>query len=157
VQVYRKSRHIGVEILNPWPYIDENITGHVRYRRLVAVNLTVSFDWDDEYSTTSNVITLKGPPANDPSPYFGGSFYYGGTSYYNQGFSAARRVASMNINPAGKGPGFFVSLSASTSSPFPGGFFGARLMINRPHRGPRAPEALRGSCASGCFALPAVR
>jgi hypothetical protein len=118
VQVYRKSRHIGVEILNPWPYVDENITGHVRYRRQVAVNLTVSFDWDDEYSTSSNVLALKGPPANDPSPYFGGSFYFGGTSYYNQGFSAARRVASMNISPAGKGPGFFVSLSASTSSPF---------------------------------------
>lgn len=118
VTVYRKSRHIGVEAIDPWPYVEENITGHVRYRRLVSCNLTVSFDWDDEYSTTSNVISLKGPPANDPAPYFGGSFYYNGTSYYNQGFSAARRVASMNINPAGKGPGFFLSLSASTSQPF---------------------------------------
>lgn len=118
VQVYRKSRHIGVEVLAPWPYVDENITGHVRYRRIVAVNLTISFDWDDEYSTTKNVIALKGPPANDPAPYFGGAFYFGGSSYYNQGFSAARRVASMNINPGGKGPGFFISLSANASSPF---------------------------------------
>lgn len=118
VQSYRKSRHIGAEVLNPWPYVDENITGHIRYRRMVATNLTVSFDWDDEYSTTQNVLALKGPPANDPAPYFGGSFYFGGTSYYNQGFSAARRMASMNINPGGKGPGFFLSVSANGASPF---------------------------------------
>lgn len=118
IQVSRKSRHIGVEVLNPWPYIEENITGHVRYRRLTVVDLTVSFDWDDEYSTTLNVLRLKGPPANDPSPYFGGSFYYGGSSYYNQGFSASRRVASMNIDPGGKGPGFFITLSANSASPF---------------------------------------
>jgi hypothetical protein len=118
VPVLRKSRHIGVEILNPWPFVEENITGHVRYRRIVATNVTVSFDWDDEYNTTQNVIALKGPPANDPSPYFGGSFYYTGTSYYNQGFSATKRMASMNIDPGGKGPGFFCSLSANCGPPF---------------------------------------
>lgn len=117
VKLYRKSRHIGVEVLNPWPYIEENITGHVRYRRLAQTALTISLDWDDEYSTTQNVLTLKGPPANDPAPYFGGSFYFGGTSYFNQGFSAAARMASMNINPGGKGPGFFVSVTANCGTP----------------------------------------
>lgn len=116
VSVSRRSRHIGVELLNPWPYIEENITGHVRYRRLVENDLTVSFDWDDEYSTTSNVVRLKGPPVGDPSPYFGGSFYYNATSYYNQGFSGTRRMSSMNLNPAGKGPGFFLTVSANTAT-----------------------------------------
>lgn len=114
----RRSRHIGVEVMDPWPYIDENITGHVRYRRLVAASATISFDWDDEYSTTSNVVSLKGPPSNDPSPYFGGAFYYNDGMYYNAGFSANRRVSSMNINPGGKGPGFFLTVSAASATPW---------------------------------------
>ena len=117
VPLYRKSRHIGVEVLNPWPYIEENITGHVRYRRNFPTNLTISFDWDDEYSTTQNVLALKGPPANDPAPYFGGNFYYNDSAYYNQGFSASHRMASMNIDPGGKGPGFFISINANCSVP----------------------------------------
>ena len=117
VPLYRKSRHIGVEVLNPWPYIEENITGHVRYRRIAQTSLTISLDWDDEYNTTQNILTLKGPPANDPAPYFGGEFYFGGSSFFNQGFSATRRMASMNLDPAGKGPGFFISVSANCGPP----------------------------------------
>ena len=118
VVCYRKSRHIGIEVINPWPYVEENITGHVRYTRNAPVTLTVTFDWDDEYNSTYNVLQLKGPPANDPAPYYSGAFYYNKTSYYNQGFSAARRRSSMNIDPAGKSPGFYVSLSANSATPF---------------------------------------
>lgn len=118
VQASRRSRHVGVEILNPWPYMEENLTGRVVYRRNVEVDLTVTLDWDDEYNTTHNVVRLQGPAANDSSPYFGGSFYYGGTSYYNQGALATRRVSSININPGGKGPGFYMTVSANTGAPF---------------------------------------
>jgi hypothetical protein len=118
VQASRRTRHIGVEVLNPWPYMEENLTGRVVYRRNVEVDLTVTLDWDDEYNTTHNVVRLQGPAANDASPYFGGSFYYGGTSYYNQGSLATRRVSSININPGGKGPGFYMTVSANTGAPF---------------------------------------
>ncbi len=118
VQTLRRSRHIGVEVLNPWPYIEENITGHVRYRRLVQTSLTVSFDWDDEYTTTKNDVTLKGPAANDSAPYFGGNDYFGGDFYFNAGFASANFPSSININPAGKGPGFYVTLSATAGTPW---------------------------------------
>ena len=118
VQTSRTSRHIGVEVLNPWPYIEENITGHVRYRRLVQIGLTVQFDWDDEYTSTVNNLTLKGPQANDSAPYFGGSVYFGGAYYFNAGFSAANFPSSMNIDPAGKGPGFYITLSATAAEPW---------------------------------------
>lgn len=118
IVAYRKSRHIGVEVLNPWPYVDENLTGHVRYTRQVAATFTLSIDWDDEYNTTQNVLSLKGPPAGDPTPYFGGSFYFNGTSYYSQGFGAARKRSSMNIDPGGKGPGFYASVYCSSAAPF---------------------------------------
>ena len=118
VQTVRKSRHIGVEVLNPWPYIEENITGHLRYRRLVETSLQVSFDWDDAYTTTLNNVTLKGPAAGDSAPYFGGEVYFGGAFYFNAGFSAANFPSSMNINPAGKGPGFYLTLSASSATPW---------------------------------------
>lgn len=118
VQSYRKSRHIGVETINPWPYTEENITGHIRYHRKTQANLTVSFLWDDEYTTTQNVLSLKGPLASDVAPYWGGAFYWGDASYWNQGFSGAGVVSSMNVNPAGKGPGFFISMSAIGATPF---------------------------------------
>lgn len=118
VQSSRTSRHIGVEVLNPWPYIQENITGHIRYRRIVQTSLTVRFDWDDEYTSTQNDVTLRGPAADDSAPYFGGNVYFGGAFYFNAGFSAVRFPSSMNINPAGKGPGFYVTLSASSASPW---------------------------------------
>jgi hypothetical protein len=118
VQTIRRSRHIGSEVINPWPFIEENITGHVRYRRMVETSLTVSLEWDDEYNTTQNVVTLKGPPANDTAPYFGGNIYFGGSFYFNQGFSAANMSSSMNLSPGGKGPGFHITLSASSAQPW---------------------------------------
>ncbi len=119
VSASRRSIHVGVETLNPWPYIEDNITGHVRYRRIVPTDLTISIDWDDEYSTTQNVIALKGPSTGDTSPYWGGAFYWNdGVSYWNRGFAATRRMASINVNPAGKGPGFFCTISANCGPPF---------------------------------------
>lgn len=118
VQSYRLSRHLGVEVINPWPYTQENITGNLRYKRLVACQMTVSFQWDDNYTTTQNVLALKGPTATDAAPYFGGAFYYNASSYYNQGFNAASTMSSMKINPAGKSPGFYLGVSCAGATPF---------------------------------------
>ena len=109
----RRSRHIGIEVVNPWPWVQENITGHITYRRLTPMNVTVSLEWDDEYNETSNVVALKGAPSNDIAVYFSGAFYYSQNIYYNAGFTFANRVSSMNLNPAGKGPGFYLTLSGT--------------------------------------------
>ena len=122
VLVSRRSRHIGADIIQPWPWSEENLTGHLRYRRNTPLSLTVSVDWDDEYSTADSVVALKGPAGSDDAIYFNGTgahaAYYGGPYYYNQGFTGTSRVSSININPGGKGPGFYLTISTPTNVPF---------------------------------------
>lgn len=118
IQVMRRTRHIGPEIVQPWPWDTENITGHIRYRRITPIDFTVSLDWDDEYNTGSNTLSLKGPTAGDPAPYFDGEFYFNGPVYFNQGFAFAARVSSMNLDPGGKGPGFYMTVSTECDEPF---------------------------------------
>lgn len=115
IRCARRSRHIGTEIqgMNPWPWIDENITGHVRYRRLNVASFSVEFEWDDEMSTTQTDLILKGPSPADSPVYFGGAFYFGGPIYFGQGFAGIARVASQNIEPGGKGPGFYLTVSSN--------------------------------------------
>lgn len=118
VRAYRRSRHIGTDVVDPWPWMQENLIGHVRYHRNTPVNFTVSIDWDDEYSTTQAIINLLGPLTTDTGVYFGGSNYFGGSAYFNQGLNAVKRIASISIDPGGKGPGMYISTYATTSAPF---------------------------------------
>lgn len=118
VPASRTSRHIGTEVLNPWPWTQENITGHIRYRRNTAVSATVSIAWDDEYNTSSQTVALKGPSASDNAAYFSGSFYYSGSFFYNAGLSFANRISSINLDPGGKGPGFYLTVGVNPSAPF---------------------------------------
>ncbi len=112
----RTSRHVGDEQFDgQWPWANVNLTGIVRYRRIGAFTLSLTFDWDDEYNTEICNLNLKGPASGDNSPYFGGAFYFGGTTYFNQGFSATNRVSDFNYSPSGKGPGFYVTVSANTN------------------------------------------
>lgn len=115
IQVSRRSRHIGTEVLSPWPWVQENITGHIRYRRLSSMSVSVTIDWDDEYNTMTNTVALKGPPTGDIASYFSGSFYYSQALYYSAGFLFANRVSSQNLDMGGKGPGFYLTLSFTTN------------------------------------------
>lgn len=118
IQVSRTSAHISNEILNPWPWIQESIGGHIKYRRNVQASLTLSLLWDEEYNIASQTVTLKGPSGTNTGAYFGGSFYYNDGSYYNQGFQFANYISSILADPGGKGPGFYTTLFASTTTPF---------------------------------------
>lgn len=118
IQVSRTSRHFGNEIINPWIWTQENINGHIRYKRDTQISFTLTLIWDDEYASSTNVVTLKGPSGVNSAAYFGGNFYYSGTSYYNQGFQFANYTSSINIDPGGKGPGFYVTTYTSTNVPF---------------------------------------
>jgi len=109
----RRSRHIGTDVINPWPWVQENITGRIKYRRLTPLNVSVTLDWDDEYNTATNVVALKGSPAGDIAAYFGGNFFYNDGVFYNAGFSFANRVSNIELDPGGKGPGFYLSISGN--------------------------------------------
>ena len=120
ITVFRRTRHIGPDIMNktPWPWVEENITGRIRYKRLSPIDATVTLEWENEYNQASTTVSMKGPGVLDVSPYWNGDSYWSGTDYWNGGFDATGQTTSININPGGKGPGFFMDISLTASSPF---------------------------------------
>jgi hypothetical protein len=51
------------------------------------MDVSVTLDWDDEYNTATNVVSLKGPPAGDMAAYYNTNIFYNLSSFYNAGFS----------------------------------------------------------------------
>lgn len=114
IKLLRKSRVINNEVIDPWPYIYEILHGRVQYRRNGPFDLTLSFDWDDEYNVSSSIATLKGAPAGNFAVYFASDIYFGGDVYFSEGFVFEGKISSKGFSPTGKGPGFFLSVSADT-------------------------------------------
>ena len=95
------------------------LRGVVQYRRIFsAADLTLSFDWGDEYNISSSVIPLKGAPTASAGNYWGGSAYWGGTFYWSAGSAFAQKISSQTFSPTGKGRGFFMSASLDTTTDF---------------------------------------
>lgn len=99
------------------------LVGNVTYRRIAeACDLSISFDWGDEYNESTAVVTLKGSPSGIDPIYFSGTganaAYYGGSYYYGRGDAYARKISSQKFSPTGKGPGFFLTLTLDTSTDF---------------------------------------
>jgi hypothetical protein len=95
------------------------LAGLLTYRRLFSTSdVTISFDWGDEYNESSSVITLKGAPSGSQGVYYSGSSYYSGTAYYSQGLAFAQKISSQSFSPTGKGPGFSCSVSLDTDNDF---------------------------------------
>lgn len=125
IAVLRKTRYIydgeggdknGRGALNLMKSV---LAGLVTYRRFFdSCDLTMSFDWGDEYNESSSVITLKGAPSGSDGVYYGGGAYYGGTDYYSEGLAFAQKISSQSFSPTGKGPGCFVSASIDTVNQF---------------------------------------
>jgi hypothetical protein len=96
------------------------LRGEVVYRRVAtACDVTISFDWGDEYNESSSTVTLKGAPTGSSGVYYSGSNYYSGTgSYYSSGSAFANKISTQTFSPTGKGPGCFVRVSLETETDF---------------------------------------
>lgn len=125
LQVSRKTRYIqngeGVDKFGRGGlnFMKSMLHGEVTYRRIAtACDVTLSFDWGNEYNISSSVVTLKGAPTAFSGVYYGGGSYYNGTAYYSQGQSFAQKISSQSFSPTGKGPGFFFTTSLETGVSF---------------------------------------
>jgi hypothetical protein len=128
IVTYRKTRYInngeggtkvGFQTVGALNLMKSVLHGEVFYRRIFApCDLTISFDWGDEYNVSSSVITLKGAPTSFAGVYYGGGSYYNGTAYFSQGSAFANKISSQTFSPTGKGPGVFISTSLETSTDF---------------------------------------
>jgi hypothetical protein len=110
IEIYRRSAYI-----NQFDTEFNRVRGRVEYKRVADVDLLMKFEWADDYSITSCTVPLEGPPVGDPANYFGATAYFGGAFYFNSGFFFSRRISTKGFSPVGRGPGFYLSLSASTS------------------------------------------
>jgi hypothetical protein len=125
IQVLRKTRYIydgeGGD-KNGMGAIDtkrKTMHGVVQYRRVFnGCDVTVSFDWGDEYNVSSSVIPLKGAPSASAGNYWGGGAYWGGGYYWNEGGAFSMKISNQTFSPTGKGPGFFLSVSLDTNTEF---------------------------------------
>jgi hypothetical protein len=100
------------------------VRGHVQYRRLGEFNISLIFDWSNEYNQTQSDITLKGPPSTEGVPaYYNLDSYYQGTGtreedYYNEGFAFSSKVSKQNFSPAGRADGYFMTFTTETTVQF---------------------------------------
>lgn len=121
IETYRKSGFIEMfqdkygNVVQPdYPVI----RGRVYYRRVNDCDLLLSFEWADDYAVNTCTVPLDGPSLADGAVYFGGSGYYGGSYYFNTGFQFSQRTSTKGFSPVGRGPGFYVSASITSSGTF---------------------------------------
>ena len=119
IETWRKSKIIDSDDFGQGydPYA-EILNGRIQYRRIGECELTLEFDWSDEYNVSDSTITLNGPPVGDSPPYYGGAVYYGGEFYYNEGFAYANKVSTKGFSPTGKGVSFIMKAYLNTSVRF---------------------------------------
>ena len=103
------------KLVNDMNPVQEIINGKVQYRRQGECQLVLEFDWSDDYNISQAIINLKGPPADDVAPYFGGEIYWGGDWYFGQGFAFADKVSTRGFSPTGRSESFFLTASLDTS------------------------------------------
>lgn len=116
VTVYRRTKYFdNIEGFNPRL---QQLRGEIVYRRVADVNLLMDFEWGDDYAINRCTVPLAGPPVGDGSGYFGGSSYFGGSFYWNSGFFYADRVSTKGFSPVGRGVGFHLELTVTSSQQF---------------------------------------
>ena len=113
IPIYRRSKEV--------PTLDSalvSVSGRLFYKRTADISVTMTFEWTDDYSRTSNTVPLDGPPTSDTASYWGGSYYWGGLFYWNAGFEFTKRISSKGFSPVGIGPSVYIELYAETDQNF---------------------------------------
>lgn len=124
IQMVRKTTSIDKTLpvfgpVNPFPWGDNILTGDVQYKRVAPqFDLSIAFQWVDEYNTSTSVVPIKGPPASDSATgaYWNGTTaYWNASMYWNQGFSFSGVASHQSFSPTGKSEGGF-TLTFSTQT-----------------------------------------
>jgi len=113
IQVFRRSRYFESDQIE-----QEGISGRVYYKRVADTDMTMQFEFGDDYSTTTSLIPLQGPPTTDNAAYWGGDSYWGGEFYWNAGFKFSTLMTTKGYSPSGKGTGLHMLLTLNTRQTF---------------------------------------
>jgi hypothetical protein len=121
IQTFRKSaffQKLEDDFKNVIDPRTDTLRGRVYYRRVAECSLLMEFEWADDFSIADCTVPLAGPAQGDTASYFGGSAYFGGLFYFNTGFQLTQRVSTRGFTSVGRGPGFFLSTTISSSQKF---------------------------------------
>lgn len=78
----RNSRFLGPQNVGS-DYHSRTLRGELRYQQTSQCQISLSFQWADEYNTSTVDLTLNGTTtATDNGGYFGGNYYFGGAVYF---------------------------------------------------------------------------
>lgn len=113
IQVFRRSRYFESDQIE-----QDGISGRVYYKRVADTDMTMQFEFGDDYSTTTSLIPLEGPPTTDNASYWGGDSYWGGEFYWNSGFEFSSIMTTKGYSPVGKGTGIHMLLTLNTRQTF---------------------------------------
>lgn len=113
IVTYRKSLYLESDQIR-----DIGISGRVYYHRISNTNLSMGFEFGDDFTTQPCDVPLKGPPVTDTGAYYGGEFYFGGDIYFNAGFQFTDLIATKGYSPSGKGTGIHLSLTVNSRQNF---------------------------------------
>jgi hypothetical protein len=112
VSLVRKTRTIDEK--DQIDFISGITEGSVQYRRIGQCSFSISFDWADEYNTSTVSVTLKGPVAGSGAAYFGGAYYFGGTIYFG-GSDYADKISHQIFSAVGKASSCRLTFSADNN------------------------------------------
>src|SRR3990167_2691401 len=116
IEAYRRTKfYDDIEGFNP---MLEQLRGRIYYRRVADVDVVMDFEWGEDYAINTCTVPLAGPPVGDSGGYWGGTGYFGGSFYWNSGFFYADRVSTKGFSPIGRGVGFHLELSITSSQLF---------------------------------------
>jgi hypothetical protein len=120
IETYRKTRlleELQAEDGRPIDPRRDILRGRVWYRRLFELNLLMDFEWADDYAINRCTVMLDGE-SDEGSNYYNGSAYYGGNFYYSEGFQLSYRTSTKGYSAIGRGPGFYLATSVSSTKSF---------------------------------------
>jgi hypothetical protein len=119
IDVKRVSRLVDLEVWPAFPYNEQIMLGKVQYRKLLYTStLGISFDWSDEYNSSTSSLDLKSQLAGTTPALYNRASYWGGGSYWSQGKQLANAVTHQTFSPSGKGSGFYVTLRVQSPTPW---------------------------------------
>jgi hypothetical protein len=107
-----------VDAVDNLDYRRRILHGRVTYRRIGDCDLTLFFDWPDEYNVSDSTIRLKGPPAGEVAAYYSASSYYNDIAYYNMGSAFANKISSRGFSPTGRSYGVTMGMQLDTKVRF---------------------------------------
>lgn len=115
ITVIRNTRFLGPEISgkdyrNHMPY------GELKYQQTEECTVAVTFQWADEYNTSTANLTLNGAAAGtDDGGYFGGEFYFGGSVFFGGTPNQSGMKAKKQFSVVGKSDVLNMQVSSTNS------------------------------------------